>query len=385
MQTNIKDIKRKDDKVDSAAERTITPKSEELSTLLHKHSGERHIVAIQNFPDPDAISSALAHQMISHEFGIETDIVYDGFISHQENLAMVRLLEIDLLRYHPKMDLSIYKHSIFIDNQGNTTTLTAKLREAGIKPLIIVDHHERQNILEAQFTDIRKVGATATIYTDYLRDGLLQLDKSRPAHTKLATALMHGLRSETAGLIRAREKDFLAAAYLSSYVDQPLLAEILNVKRSHRTIDIIKVALENRIIKQNFSVAGVGFLRYEDRDSIPQAADFLLSEENVHTAVVYGIVQKEGEREVIVGSLRTTKVTLNPDSFLKSALGKDWQGNYYGGGKYEAGGFEIPIGFLSGTYDEDFMKMKWKIYDSQVRRRLFEEIGVETERPIDDD
>lgn len=361
----------------SVLEHEASPKSEELATILNQHRGERHIVAIQNFPDPDAISSAVAHQMISHEFGIETDIVYDGFISHQENLAMVRLLDIDLLRYEPKMDLTVYNHSIFIDNQGTTTTLTARLRDAGIKPLVIVDHHERQHILDAPFTDIRKVGATVTIYTEYLRDHLMQLDKSLPSHVKLATALMHGLRSETAGLVRAREKDFQAAAYLSNYVDQPLLAEILNVKRSHRAIDIIKVALENRIIRHNFCVAGVGFLRYEDRDSIPQAADFLLSEENVHTAVVYGIVAKEGEREVIVGSLRTTKVTLNPDSFLKSAFGKDWQGNYYGGGKYEAGGFEIPIGFLSGAYEDEFMKMKWKIYDSQVRRHIFEEIGVE--------
>ncbi|MEW6732719.1 MAG: bifunctional oligoribonuclease/PAP phosphatase NrnA [Acidobacteriota bacterium] len=352
-------------------------KSAELATLLDSHRGERHIVAIQNFPDPDAISSAIAHQMIASEFGIDVDIVYDGFISHQENLAMVRLLDIDLIRYDERMDLSVYHNSVFIDNQGTTTTLTARLREAGVKPLIIVDHHERQGIIEAAFTDLRKVGATATIYAEYLKDQLLLIDKSIPQHVRLATALMHGIRSETGGLVRAKEKDFLSAAYLSNFTDQSLLSEILSVKRSRRVIDIIKVALENRIIRHNYSIAGVGFLRYEDRDAIPQAADFLLSEENIHTAVVYGIVSKEGEREVIVGSLRTSKMTLNPDIFLKSCFGKDWHGNYYGGGKYEAGGFEIPIGFLSGSYDDDFMKMKWKIYDAQVKRRILEEIGVE--------
>jgi nanoRNase/pAp phosphatase (c-di-AMP/oligoRNAs hydrolase) len=352
-------------------------KSAELSALLDTHRGERHIIAIQNFPDPDAISSAVAHQMISSEFGIDCDIVYDGFISHQENLAMVRLLDIDLIRYDGNMDLSIYTHSIFIDNQGTTTTLTSRLREAGVKPLIIVDHHERQGVIDVAFIDLRKVGATATMYTEYIKDRLLMMDKSIPQHIRLATALMHGIRSETNGLVRAKEKDFMAAAYLSNFTDQALLSEILNVKRSRRAIDIIKVSLENRIIRHNYSIAGVGFIRYEDRDAIPQAADFLLTEENIHTAVVYGIVGKEGEREVIVGSLRTTKMTLNPDLFLKSAFGKDWLGNYYGGGKYEAGGFEIPIGFLSGSYDEDFMKMKWKVYDSQVKRRILEEIGVE--------
>jgi nanoRNase/pAp phosphatase (c-di-AMP/oligoRNAs hydrolase) len=347
----------------------------ELIATLEACRGERHIVAIQNFPDPDAIASALAHQMIAATFGITVDIVYDGFISHQENLALVQLLQIELLHYDPTIDLKQYQASIFIDNQGTTTTLTSKLREAGVKPLVIVDHHERQGLIDAVFTDIRKVGATATIYAEYLRDAF-PLEKNNPQHVRLATALMHAIRTETNGMIRARECDFQAAGYLSQFVDASLLSEILNVKRSKRAIDIINLALEKRIVRDNYSIAGVGYVRYEDRDAIPQAADFLLTEENIHTAVVYGIITKEGEREVIIGSLRTSKVTLNPDQFLKSALGRDANGNYYGGGKHEAGGFEIPIGFLSGTYDEDFMRSKWKIYDAMVKRKLLEKIGV---------
>lgn len=354
-----------------------THPSKELMDLLAQHRGERHIVAIQNFPDPDAIASALAHQMLSAEFGITVDIVYDGFISHQENLALVQLLHIELLDYDENLDLGQYQASVFVDNQGTTTGLTGKLKEAGVKPLVIVDHHERQGIIEAPFTDLRKVGATATIYTEYLKDSPIAFEKSNPQHVRLATALMHAVRSETNGMIRARDADFWAAGYLSNFVDQSLLSAILNVKRSKRVIDVIKAALESRIVRDNYSIAGVGYVRYEDRDAIPQAADFLLTEENIHTAVVYGIITKEGEREVIIGSLRTSKVTLNPDTFLKSALGKDTQGNFYGGGKYEAGGFEIPIGFLSGTYDDEFMRAKWKIYDSMVKRKLFEKIGVE--------
>jgi nanoRNase/pAp phosphatase (c-di-AMP/oligoRNAs hydrolase) len=347
----------------------------ELMALMESRQGERHIIAVQNFPDPDAIASALAHQMLAAEFNIQVDIVYDGFISHQENLALVQLLQIELLHYDTSLDLSQYQASIFIDNQGTTTTLTSKLREAGVKPLVIVDHHERQGIIEAPFTDLRKVGATATIYTEYLQKGPFPLEKSNPQHVRLATALMHAVRTETNGMIRAREADFQAAGYLSQFVDQALLSEILNVKRSKRVIDVINLALENRMVR-DYSIAGVGYVRYEDRDAIPQAADFLLTEENIHTAVVYGIITKEGEREVIIGSLRTSKVTLNPDQFLKSALGKDINGNFYGGGKYEAGGFEISIGFLSGNFEEEFMRAKWKIYDNMVKRKLLEKIGV---------
>ena len=81
-------------------------------------------------------------------------------------------------------------------------------------------------------------------------------------------------------------------------------------------------------MQNSVSVAGVGYLRYEDRDAIPQAADFLITEENVHTAVVYGIVHDEDEekKELVVGSLRTNKITLDPDEFIKEAFGKDSQG-----------------------------------------------------------
>ena len=119
-------------------------------------------------------------------------------------------------------------------------------------------------------------------------------------------------------------------------------------------MDVIRLALENREVRESYSISGVGYLRSEDRDSIPQAADFLLTEENIHTAIVYGIIIK-GDREMVVGSMRTSKVTLNPDEFLKEALGATETGRYYGGGRRGAGGFEIPIGFLAAIKDDDLV------------------------------
>src|SRR4029079_7268444 len=122
-------------------------------------------------------------------------------------------------------------------------------------------------------------------------------------------------------------------------------------------------------------ISGVGFLRSEDRDSIPQAADFLMTEENVHTAIVYGIILK-GDQEMVVGSMRTSKVTLNPDEFLKEALGATETGRYYGGGRRGAGGFEIAIGFLAGISDTDLVGMKWRLYDELIKKKLLAKIGV---------
>src|ERR1700741_5043246 len=103
-----------------------TPPSpvEELARLLESRRGERHEVAIQDFPDPDAISSAMAYRELAASFGISTDIVYDGQISHPKNLALVNLLDVQIPRWSPSVDLDRYAAAVFVDNQGTTTHLT---------------------------------------------------------------------------------------------------------------------------------------------------------------------------------------------------------------------------------------------------------------------
>ncbi|MGH9761944.1 MAG: DHH family phosphoesterase, partial [Blastocatellia bacterium] len=206
-------------------------KAAELESVLEAHSGERHAIVLQDYPDPDAISSALAHKMIAARFQISCDIMYEGRVSHQENLALVQLAEIELVRYKDG-DLRQYQGTVFVDNQGTTAALTDKFAAVDVKPVVLVDHHELQDRIHSEFTDIRKIGATATIYTIYIRAGLLDLKKSDQSHVRLATALMHGIRSETNSLVRAHEEEMEAATFLTRFVDYSLLEDVLSVKRS---------------------------------------------------------------------------------------------------------------------------------------------------------
>jgi nanoRNase/pAp phosphatase (c-di-AMP/oligoRNAs hydrolase) len=354
-----------------------TEKARAFAEYLRRHRGERHAVALQDFPDPDAIAGALAYRTLGAAHDISVDVMYEGRVSHQENLALVHLLDIPLTRVTDSFPLEQYDGAVFIDNQGTTTRLTDRLHKAGVPTLAIIDHHAPQGLLEAEFTDIRPIGAAATIFTDYLRSGeVLTLDETDSAHAHLATALVHALRSETAGLIRAGAEEFAAGAFLTRFADQELLETILRVQRSRGTMDVIRVALTDRLVVEGFSIAGVGYVRHADRDAIPQATDFLLTEENVHTAIVYGLLLGEGDREVVVGSVRTGKVTVDVDQFLKNALGSDARGRYYGGGRSRAGGFEIPVGFLEGTADPEQMRLKWEAFDQQIRLKLLRAAGV---------
>ena len=357
---------------------SVPQKPEALRKVLRQHSGERHLVIIQDFPDPDALSSAWAYALIAEQFEIDCDIVYGGTLSHQENIALVKLTNLPVQRWPleaaKKKNFSNYNGCVFLDSQGTTSQLTSLVLEAQIPVIVLIDHHSLQHQdFKPEFIDIRpQIKATATILVQYLQAGLVEFDGNNTTHVNCATALMHGLRADTNHLRQAGREEFLAAAYLSQFYDSALLDAVLRSARSKRVMDVIERALSNRKIQDNVSISGVGYLRANDRDAIPQAADFLLTEENVHTAVVYGIVYDDfNEVEIVTGSLRTNKITLDPDEFIKEAFGTDATGKFFGGGRSQAGGFEIPLGFLSGfSENKDYSETKWKVYDTQVKQKL---------------
>lgn len=358
-------------------ESSLTQIITKLKATLERHRGERQLVVLQDFPDPDALSSAWAYELIAQQYDIQCEIVYAGTLSHQENITLVKLTGLPAKRWAvqslKEKDLSIYQGCVLVDTQGTTSQLIPLLKNANIPLIVTIDHHCCQGNIESEFVDLRpQTRATATILTQYIQNGILKFNSSNSQHVKCATALMHGLRSDTNSLLQAQEEDFLAAGFLSRFYDPQLLNAVLASARSRQVMEVIERALSNRTIVNNFSMAGVGYLRYDDRDAIPQAADFLVTEDNIHTALVYGIVYDEDEEiELVIGSLRSTKLTLDPDEFMKEAFGQDDRGRFFGGGRNMAGGFEIPLCFLGGFNDNsEYAKLKWEVFDMQIKQKL---------------
>ena len=72
------------------------------------------------------------------------------------------------------------------------------------------------------------------------------------------------------------------------------------------------------------------------------------------------------------------QITLDPDEFIKEAFGQDTNGRFFGGGRSMAGGFEIPIGFLSGSNESsEYTRLKWEVFDAQIKQKLFRLINPE--------
>src|SRR5690625_7226952 len=89
--------------------------------FLERHRGESHLVVLQDFPDPDAIASALAYRGLAGACEIRVDVVYEGRISHQEKLALVHLPDIELTHSSEAGPFGEDRGAGLIDNQGRTT------------------------------------------------------------------------------------------------------------------------------------------------------------------------------------------------------------------------------------------------------------------------
>lgn len=346
-----------------------TSPAELLRKILLGHRGERHLIAIRGYPDPDSIASAMAHGFICQQIDIEPTILYFDDISHHENRALVKKLAIEMVRYSEGLELASYDRMALVDAQ--TLDLPKGIEHMPI--VSVVDHHKLQSEVRSEFIDIREdAGSTSSMYAEYLAGGVVPFDKDHPFAGKLASALLYGIRSDTDDYLLAREIDYRAAAYLAPFADLDLLKAISMQSISPRTMEITQRAYANKVIADTFLLAGVGYVRDEDRDSIGQAADYLLRREGIDTVICYGIVNNQ----FVDGSLRTMSNVVDPDRFLKELFGVDAHGMPYGGGRTDKGAFKIPLGPFARCGDRDLL---WRMVQRTIEDLFFNKIGINRE------
>jgi len=339
-----------------------------FADTLAEAKGKHVLIALRGHPDPDGIASAMAQAHIAQRCGGgQTTIGYCHELSHRENRALVKLLGVELRKIKSVKDVGNVDFLSFVDAYD----VDPDLADAeGIEVLTIVDHHRAPAPPKARFVDLRPdVGATATIFVEYLEQ-LAPLDSEVEDDTRIATALMHGLSTDTDDFMLARAGDFRAASEIIEVCDRDLLADLSRRLIAPSAMDVMARALASLVVRRNFAMAGIGFVSEGDRDTIAQAADFLVRREDIDTVVVYGVV---GDR-FIEGSLRTHSPSVDPSAWLEQAFGYDDKGRPYGGGRRDKGGFRIPIGFLGRSTDRAQL---WTLVEHAMRSALLRMVGDE--------
>jgi nanoRNase/pAp phosphatase (c-di-AMP/oligoRNAs hydrolase) len=339
-----------------------------FAEALAPAKGKRLVIPLRGHPDPDGIASALAQAHIAARLGVEgTTITYCHELSHRENRALVKLLGLELRKVKSVRELGPVDFLSLVDAHD----LDPDLADTDdLEVLTIVDHHRASSPPRARFVDLRyDVGATATIFVEYLQE-LAPLDPDGEDDRRIATALMHGLSTDTDDFMLARATDFRAAALISEVLDRDMLTDLSRRLIAPSAMDVISRALSSLVVRRNFAMAGVGFVPEGERDTIAQAADFLVRREDIDTVVVYGVV---GDR-YIEGSLRTHSPSVDPAAWLEQAFGHDDKGRAYGGGRRDKGGFRIPIGFLGRSTDRGQL---WTLVEHAARSAMLRMIGDE--------
>ncbi|MEZ0227115.1 MAG: bifunctional oligoribonuclease/PAP phosphatase NrnA [Planctomycetota bacterium] len=327
-------------------------------------------MAIRGYPDPDSIASAWAHRRLAEKAGLTCDVVHFDPVSRPENRAMVNLLDLKIRKVAGPQDLAGYDAYCLVDaNEARLPPGTPDL-----PCLTIVDHHRPSESPRAAFIDLREdVGATSTIYAEYLRLGPIGFPEDKKKARALATALAYGIRSDTEDLVRATPEDLEALSWVQSSVDLDILASLAHASITPHTMEIIETALAAGQVEGTLVFAGVGHVRDDDRDAIGQTADFLLRREGIATAIVYGVVGGD----TIDGSLRTRSATFDPDDWLKETFGSDPQtGRPYGGGRRGAGGFQVPLGILTTCPNRDLL---WEVVKNTIEDRIRTRLGLGVE------
>jgi nanoRNase/pAp phosphatase (c-di-AMP/oligoRNAs hydrolase) len=328
-------------------QKTPYEKLDEIAEHFSGEEGEEVCIFTQPSPDPDAIGSAMGLKwLFEAEHGIMCDIFHSGKLSHPQNRTMANVLDVDL-KHRKDFDPDAYSLFCVVDTVPQNTGFQDIVDHFHV----VIDHHQFD--IKSDLVDIRSVGACSSMVYDYLHrhDGL-DFDTERGG--KVATGIVFGLRNDTDILLsdNVSELDYKTHRELTPLIDQSLMKEIVNYSQPSHMLDLKKKAIENRVTKDSVMISGLGIISGKKRDALPIIADEFLHTEGVQTVIVFSIVDDSVE-----ASVRSNNSSVSAHDLCQSIFGED-----YSGGKNQAGGAEVPIGFLYSS--EDDKELRDEIWDT---------------------
>ncbi len=247
---------------------------EEVRT--HFAEAESVLILLQDDPDPDAIGSGLALRQVLGRNKQTATLGSFGRVTRPENIAMTKLLEIEIERVTQR-SLKKFARIAVVDLQPPHLSNPPEQID------LVIDHHPEQFTYKSVIKDIRpSYGATSTILLEYL------LCAGSNVGTRLATAMLYGIKSDTFLLAReVNEWDVEAFSYLYPLANQNLMRRIERPELPPAALDALSTALRNRRVVDKVAFVHLG--RVERDDLIPQMADFSLSFEGIEWAFVSGV------------------------------------------------------------------------------------------------
>ena len=315
--------------------------AEEVLRKIQRQENSEVLIVCHDNPDPDALASAMAMKHLCKFYNHSATIIHGGMIEHQQNRAMVRILELDLKKVilDWEVDDLLKKSDLVICVDFSHPSANNVLPQSCV-PNIIIDHHYSEKRPAADVLMVRpEFAATSSLVASLLMNSGIEIDE------KVATALAFGIRTDTLGFTRSfNPVDLRALSWLSAWVDWDLMRLFESPPRSKQVLEIFKQALNEASIENGLILAPISSM--VDRDALSQVADFLLPTEDIHTVITYGVRMSK-----VYISARSN----NQNIHLGKIMSKTFESGSAGGHKSVAGG-QISFSSINSENDAEAME-----------------------------
>lgn len=282
---------------------------------------ELPVILMYGDPDPDAIGAALGLAAIWKAAGVQPLIRYTGEIHRYQNRLLVQYLKdpIERLRESERLGADLIA---VVDAQPGFWKHDPPTAH------VVIDHHPKRDDTSAVYVDVRETyGSTSSMLTEYLVEAEL------PISRQLATALLYGLKTDTADLTRnTSSADIRAYDSLHAKADTHFLARLDKSQVPMTILDQIAWGFTRRLVYRDMML--VHFGEIDSPDALVQAADLMLLTCGINWTVCAG---KVGDKLIVV--FRGDGHRQDVGGRAKSAFGKLGSA----GGHRTMGRAEIPL------------------------------------------
>ncbi|MDO5602107.1 MAG: DHH family phosphoesterase [Oscillospiraceae bacterium] len=246
--------------------------------LVSLLQGHRVFIQTHNFPDPDAIASAYGLQVFLKVHGVAATICHTGKIERYSTQQMLALLPIELTEASQIHDMTSDDYIVTVDAQKYNANLT----DLPGDEVACIDHHPTFIPCDYAYRDVRIVGSCSTLVAQYF------LESGTPLPQEAATALLYGLRIDTADLSRGvTDLDVDMFAMLHKHANQILLRRMHSSTMEFDDLKAYGAAIENIHI---FGETGFARIPFDCPDAlIAMVSDFILSLSEITCSIVYSV------------------------------------------------------------------------------------------------
>lgn len=247
-----------------------------LDELMRTIKNDSVYVQMHNYPDQDAIASAMGLKVLLEEKGVKATICYKGEIDKYNTLKMIESLGIEIYRID-KLTMSEQDEIIIVDGQKGSVNMY----EFEGKEIACIDHHRKLDEYVYEYSDIRSnVGACSSIIASYFLENEIEVDQ------RVATALVYGIKVDTANLSRGvSDTDIDMFCYLYKRASVTMLKQFENNSLKMQDLNSYVRAISDLRLYKDIGVADAG-------NDCPEAmigtvSDFLLTLSEVDFTLVY--------------------------------------------------------------------------------------------------